>query len=282
MKFKENTDNPFTKVVRAFLVAVAFAGAIWGYGHSTYAQSSADAHYKTPLPPKNPSAWLTTPWTSSDAPYLAMRKEIAAKIKVGLPVKAALAAERQNAIDHPNDFAAQYRWLYAANLASPNGEDFDNQALAAVASLDPCNIAIVARSRWLSIMQTQQNEDHPALQPLGERLLQFHPQDHTVRLHLIYDLCAGRPGPYSVRPLAKALTMAQIWVKEEPSNPASHSTLGYVWDSYYHALGRRRVYAQKAIDEYKQYLRLAKPGDDFRPGAERIVKGLTQNLPTLN
>lgn len=210
------------------------------------------------------------------------RREIVAKIKSGTHIPAVLAEERLNAMEHPKDFAAQTRWLYAAILASPDGEDFDDQALAAVASLDPGNIAIVARSRWLAIMLTQQNEDHPALQPMGERLMKVYPRDRNVRLHLIYDLCAGKPGPTSVKPLARALALAQKWVKEEPSNPSSHSALGYVWETYYHGSGPKHLYAQRAIDEYKEYLRLAPPSDPFRHDAEILVKGFTERLPTIN
>lgn len=279
MEFTKKTRSTIGEAIKVALVLVALAGILWVYGHATYAQS-VEAQYKSPPLPKNPGAWLTTAWTADSTPYVTMRTEINGKAKAGTSVKNILAQERLNAMEHPKDFAAQYRWLVAANLAAPDGENFDGRALAAVASLDPGNIAVVARSRWIAIMLTQQNEDHPALQPLAERLIALNPKDRNVRLHLIYDLCAGRPGPSSVKPLAKALTMAKAWVEEEPSNPSSHSVLAYVWESYYNQ-GNRRIYAQKSIDEFKEYLRLAPPRDEFRQGAEIQVKGLTKRLPTM-
>jgi len=280
MKLTDKTRSTISEAFKAALVLAVFGGGLWLYGRATYT-ASVEASYKAPPSPKDPGAWLTTPWTASDAPYIAMRMEIVAKIKSGTHIPAVLAQERLNAMEHPKDLGPQTRWLYVAVLASPDGENFDHRALPAVASLDPGNIAIVARTRWLAVMLTQQNEDHPALQPLGYRLMKAYPKDRSVRIHLIYDLCAGRPGPASMESVAKASELAQTWVANEPSNPSAHSALGYVWETYYHEPGPKRFYAQKAIDEYKEYLRLAPPGDEFRPGAEILVKGFTKRLPTM-
>lgn len=232
-----------------------------------------NSKYPMGIPPAvKPDAWVAQPWTASDAPFLQIEENVRKQIRAGSSPQAILVAERKNAQEHPLDFAAQFRWLFATTQASGGSDNIEYRAVEAVARQDPGNIRAVARIRFAAGVLLDQNRSHPDLDRVGERLLQTDPRDRWVRGHLIYDLSNS---PAS---LPKAEVMAQAFIVQEPNDAEAHSVLASVYQNLWAVSRHRRIYAEKTIAEYKEFLRLAPPDDPFRHDAEYLVKGFTKRL----
>ena len=244
-------------------------------GQAQLEQGQLNSKYPMGIPPAvKPHAWLAQAWTGDDAPYVRMEEDVCGKIRTGQPVQTVLAQARANALKHPLDFAPQFRWLYATTLAAGDSDNVDYRALEAVARADPGNIRTVACIRFAAGVLIDQNQSHPDLDRIGERLLRADPSDRWVRVHLIYDLANSRPT------LPQARAMAEAFVAEEPTNCRAHSVLGLVYETIWAASGHRRVFAEKAITEYQAFLRLAPPNDPFRHDAQYLVNGFRKRLAT--
>lgn len=61
--------------------------------------------------------WTARSWTASDKPYIAIRKTIDGQVKAGKAPRALVATYRKQALAHPLDAKAQFKWTYAAALA---------------------------------------------------------------------------------------------------------------------------------------------------------------------
>ena len=232
-----------------------------------------NSQYPFGIPPAvPPRAWLTQAWTGNDTPYVRMEEEICGKIRAGQPAQTILAQAQAEATKYPLDFAPQVRWLYASTQAASRTVDIDWRAIDAVAREDPGTIYTVARIRFAAAVMISPNEGHPDLDRLGERLLRANPDDRWVRLHLIYDLSSSRPS------LPKAEIMARAFVTKEPQNASAHSAMAFVDETFWVVSKHRRVYAERAIAEYKAFLRLAPPSDPFRHDAQYLVQGFTRRL----
>lgn len=218
-----------------------------------------------------PGDWIIHAWTGNDAPFLRMKADIQRRIALGQSPNAVLAQERENARQHPADFAAQFRWLYAATQAASDSGDIDYRAIEAVARQDPGNIRGVARIRFAAGVLQGPDGYHPDLVRVGKRLLTADPHDEWVRGHLIYDMANGAA-------LSEAKLLAQNWVKQEPNSLVAHSVLAYVYQNLWAVSHHQRVYAEKAIAEQQAFLRLAPPNDPGRKVATYLIKGFQRRL----
>lgn len=223
-------------------------------------------------PPYRPSSWTWTKesWTGDERPYRTIRDNIDKSIRSGQEnPDALLARHKASAQKQPSDPQALFRWGYAAYWASSKSHGYNEKrekfdgVLEAFAKAPSPHSYEYARLRFLVEAAT-----HPVfpLIPVGERLLERDPQDLSVKYQL-RKLLSWSPSLENKR---RALQYSLEMVRSHPKHPTYHAALGMVYLELWYTT-RDPIHADKAINAYKQYLRLAPPRDEFLEAAKRLI-----------
>ncbi len=247
--------------------------------------------------------WTTKTWTGDDIPYKKIEADVDAEFGPGgnvdgtggaVSVKNIDAKREGNVVTRRRSAALQslkslndrrlvFAWAYAEaeKTFRQNLPFADDSALRALAAVDPMNTYEYTRLRFLLTQYAYQNSDHDDLKALGERLLARRPDDLTVKVAHVYNLCSKR----SVR-FAQAFT--EDWARKEPTNDSPHLLLAFVYQEQMilnkgqaHAdltappnqayIKIAQDYADKSIAEYRAYLKYAAPDAPSRKSAAYLI-----------
>lgn len=252
---------------------------------SCLAQTVPSALSARPEVPRwNEHLWLTAPWTSDGTSYRRIQADIDATIKRGTSPVALADKYRKQALANRLDRQAQFTWAYATQkVFEAHLGPADPYALHMLALMDPTNVRTgvatsvyeYERLRFLLTQEALSNDkNHAEVTPLGRRLLARNPGDEMVRINLIYMLMGYPQG------VSDALRMAQDWVAQDQTNGVRHAALAAVYDAIgAYSRGRNRVAINKAIAEYKEYLRLAPPNHYHRKRVTLLIRALQEEKP---
>jgi hypothetical protein len=222
-----------------------------------------------------PNAQKDLKWTKSDKPYREIKEKIEKEIPYASDPHAFANVYGLAAAARPSDPMAQFAWAcaeYEYRRIDPSRGGVPNDILADMEKADPGDVHEYSRLRFAITQDTHPNAFHPDLAAMGRRLLQYDPKDDFVKINLIYELGKSRES------LPEALRLSKKWVLEEPANPKAHSTLAFVYDTMWdYTKLKEKLYAEKAVIEYKEYLRLAPAGDGFRKQAEHLIQFIQSN-----
>ena len=219
--------------------------------------------------------WVSEKWTGDERPYTAIKGELDAALAGGADIITLVAQYGDKAQAGMMDPKAQFAWAYATQLQEESGRGtVQVRALYSLRRATEADCYPVARLRFLLTQELESNNDHLYLAAVAHRLLKRDPSDRRVRRALIRALCTRPAG------MPEALRLAQGDVERAPEGPGGHVTLAGVYETLYaYSRGRNATYRRRTIEEYKAYLKYAKPDDSFRPQAARLVKVMQTEKP---
>jgi hypothetical protein len=224
------------------------------------------AFSQTPNQPSLPvEAWMTHPWTASDAPYKAIEVSLKTQFANSAdPTCLALPFQKRAEL-HPRDAEIQFTWGLLALMLSqrPGGNIigiYGHGDLARLESADPLNVHEYTRIRFAVDSMLYKDKD---LYIVGNRLLAYNPGDKAVYDDQINALSFNTH-------FDEALRLAQQLVARNPEDASAHTFVGGVYEDMWIHYQDKRC-AQAAMLEYQKYLKLASPNDSFRKMAENLV-----------
>lgn len=235
--------------------------------------------YGKPLlvhPPKDSTSALAMTvgeWIASDRPYKDVESQMAKDFASGKTPQMILQQCQRLAIRHPKDPVAQFAAVIAARgayrVASPGGV-LPYTLVETLAEHDPGNVHEYARFRFCMTEEAGRQLPLRNAEVIGKKLLQYNLKDSLVKINMIYMLCDSNHAQ-------AALPYAQQWVKTEPNNEKAHSSLALVCQDLWFST-KNKSYGRLAVQEFRQFLRTAPPGDGFRERAENSIKVLQEEV----
>lgn len=168
----------------------------------------------------------------------------------------------------------QFRWGYAARKAALSSQPLDRGILVGVAeAMDRAqkvgrpNTYSYARLHFLISSYMFSWPEVPDLVKVGDELLKHKPEDEPVKYQFIQVLQSSK----STADRQRAILYAKQLVAETPQKSDNHISLGSAYQAMWiHT--HKRIYGEKAISEYQNYLRLAPPNSPYRKTADRYIK----------
>lgn len=220
--------------------------------------------------------WLSEPWTGDETHFLTARSETEKLLRNGYDSKALAKKYALRAQKHPTSPLLVFRWglatYYAAQKESDVWEPPYRQALLATLSTVPSpHSREFARMRFL-IESRFLGETY--LKKIGERLLNYNPNDTAVKISIFRVLSViTNPDDSQI-----ALSYARGLIVANPRNPLAYRKLGGV---YYEISIRvnTRANCQAAINAYQSFLKYSKPTDRFYPTAKYLISVLQKTMP---
>ena len=215
-----------------------------------------------------PEPWMIESWTGDNRGYKEIREYISQAISDGQDLGDMVQRRKAVAANKPYDPKAEYDYAYALYRQAIATRPFSPNSLIAVRdALNkgwPPHAYDYTRLRFLveSALFPKQS-----MIAVGERLLQHDPTDESVRKKLFDVLRIST----SIADREKALAHARNIVLTHPEDADAHGDLAGAYLGIW-MLNKSSPYADKAIKEYQQYLRLAPPDAEYRRTAERLIK----------
>ncbi len=259
-------NEKFTRAATASLVIVSLAvAAVCAYGKPTTAHVPENM---TSAPPM-----IVREWTASDLPYKDVENQMAKDFAGGKTPQTISEQYQRLAASRPKDPVAQFAAVIAARGAAREvnpGSILPYTLLETLAKHDPGNVHEYTRLRFCMTEETERQLSLRDTEAIGKKLLQYNPKDNLVKINLIYMLCdAGHA--------QAALPYAREWVKTEPNNPKTYTSLALVYQDLWVAT-KNKSYGRLAVKEFQQFLRVASPGDGFRRRAEHSIQVLQEEV----
>jgi len=234
--------------------------------------------------------WTTQTWTGNNAPYQRIRTEIDQAIARGEDPQELLNQQKGVAQQYSDNPQAQFAWGYVAYKSLPpwhseyeNGKPQKVAALA-LAKLQATDNYDYVRLRFLlppdyhTSDLTQLEAKERLLDSLGQRLLQYAPNDADVKYRLLVidgGILDRNASDLVVK--KRALQYAQELIQEKP-NVSRYRTLpgGIFTTCWSHT--NSATDARAAIASYQDYLLNAPPNEEFRPQAQYLISVLQNAL----
>ena len=215
--------------------------------------------------------WKTTLWTQDNEPYLRTRLAIDKSIAQGQ--KPSILERRYKSAVQKDfyDSKSVFRWAYAAYKVAraQRTKETENLLLEVIKVMDGTIKPRVSDWTRLRFLVGIRSWPDVKLIPVGNRLLKRNPKDNELKYEFI-DLLNSSS---SLTDSRRALAMAQNLVKSDPKKPAYRSALAgaysNLWQRNYNLADSNR-----AIQEYRTYLKMAPPNEPFRKDAEFWIQWL--------
>jgi len=228
---------------------------------------------------KRQYGWATEAWSeNTDKKYQAVRRSIDLQLRQGVPA-AQLAQRFQPTRSQFNNPLIQFRWGYAAYEAM-RASNFQDAAQiqsrlqwAAFTAPTPPRSAEFARLLFLAHCRIG---TYAPIKTLGERLVREFPDDFEVKWLAFHDLKPGR----TIEHRRLALTWAKQLKKQQPKKPGINLLIPSIYDKVW-AVEQTRPAANKAIAEYRTYLRITPRNDPQRAWAEKEIRFIQKFQPFL-
>lgn len=232
-----------------------------------YVQESVAGNNSNPF---YPSSLTSASWKGNNAPYSEARDAVEREIATGqVPGVLALKYKALYRL-HPTNTVALFQWAYATRKAALAAKPFETGKVLEV--LDVMNKDKTPHPYDFVRLQFLLASDvwpSANLKPLGQRLLDYKPNDDSVQYELVVDM----KNSTSLDDKKQAISIAEEIARRKPNDPASHALLGTVYSSFW-TRTKQRSAADKAISEYKIFLQTASADDSFRQGAEQMMQVL--------
>ncbi len=226
------------------------------------------------LPPLG--AWTAEQWTADEHPFLHMKTQVESAVTTSSVPTQLLQKYQEEAQRNPLDAPTQFRWGYCLMRTFTKlteKQKYQHLYLSKVSEAlgrpkSPRSYEY-ARLRFLILRMEKRIS---GLEALGERLLKRDPNDQTVKF-LMVDVLS-----FSIKPGAseRGLKYAQELVNSKPLIPNNYSVLGSAFLARW-MKSKAPSDADKAIDAYKQYLRLAPSDDPWKGRAQSLINTIKED-----
>ena len=214
--------------------------------------------------------WTTDAWDGNDKPYQKARLTIDQATSDHQSLNALLIRYKEQAQRNPEDSFALFRWAYAgyqimlaekSRTAQFHALDGIQEAFYHTPSAHTYNYA-----RMQFLIGEFYTSNHQAV-PVARRLLKVSKNDYQVQ----YCLASIYLNDYVHPKFGEALAICDYLKQLYPAKSSLYTLSGEVYVLRWHQ-ERNPVFAQSVVDNYKKYLQLAPPDDEFRKRAQNIIK----------
>lgn len=231
--------------------------------------------------------WTREAWTADDHPYLLVQANVDKAIEQGQKPDSLLAQCRSEALAHPDDTKALFRWGYAAYRAASQVELPPEQAYlrfetsGSVYSVQSFMMKKYSPSyQYARLLFLLLNFDGPDSRTgdLGKRLLQRNPSDKEVK----YDMLLSRS--WDLNPLVRQRAQQEAEQLAQQGSPDGYRILAGIYlrmftiSKYPHPnIARTQPIADKAIAALRRYVELAPPQSGRRKSAQSQIRDIEQD-----
>lgn len=231
--------------------------------------------------------WTREAWTADDHPYLLVQDNVDSAIAQGQKPETLLARYRGEALAHPDDVKALFRWGYTAYRAASQVEVAPSQAYLRFETPRSINSVqglmmkkYVPSYQYARLLFLLLNFNAPYSQTgdLGERLLQHSPGDKQVK----YDMLVFRSS--DARPAVRQQTRLEAEHLAQQGSPDGYWVLADIYlrmftiSKFPHAdKVRTQPIADKAVAALRRYVQLTPPQSGKRQAAERQIIKIEQD-----
>lgn len=214
--------------------------------------------------------WTTDAWDGNDKPYQQARTMIDQSVDAHHNLVALLGQYKAQAQGRPDDALALFRWAYTGYRIMLLGKSRTAQfhALDGIQEMfyhtPSAHTYNYARIQFL--IGEFYTPNHQAV-PVANRLLKVSKNDYQVQ----YCLASIYLNDYLYPKFGEVLAICDYLKHLYPTKSSLYTLSGEVYVLRWHQ-ERSPVFAQLVVDNYKKYLTLAPPDDEFRKRAQSIIK----------
>lgn len=236
--------------------------------------------------------WTREAWTADDHPYLLIQANVDRVIAQGQNPETLLVQCRGEALAHPGDTKALFRWGYAAYRAALQVELPPEQAYlrfetpGSIYSVQSFMMKKYAPSyQYARLLFLLLNFDGPDSRTgdLGKRLLQRNPNDKEVK----YDMLLSRS--WDLNPLVRQQAQQEAEQLAQQGSPDGYRILAGIYlrmftiSKYPHPdIAKTQPIADKAIAALRRYVQLAPLQSGKRKSAQRQIKDIEQDQARIS
>ncbi len=231
--------------------------------------------------------WTREAWTADDHPYLLVQNNVDNAIAQGQKPETLLVQYRGEALVHPDDTKALFRWGYAAYRDASQVEVAPSQAYLRFETPGSRNSVqglmmkkYVPSYQYARLLFLLLNFNAPDSRTgdLGERLLQRSPNDKQVE----YDMLIFRS--WDSRPAVKQQAQLEAEQLAQQGSAEGYWVLAGIYlrmftiSKFPHAdKARTQPIANKAVAALRRYVQLTPPQSGKRKAAERQIIEIEQD-----
>jgi len=223
--------------------------------------------------------WAKEPFDGDDAPYKAIKREIDALAAKGNDTSKLAALYKNTAQQTPKDAEAQFRWGYAAFLASDYVRHIPankSQVLCGVyvAMGQPKNPQSFEYTRLRFIVGKLYSRygSYRQMNELGIRLLNKAAKDDFALRYFGINALSTKASQQNSEPLERCLKLTLELQKDFPKRTEPIRMLGGINSSLF-AITKKTDFADQALQYYQQYLQILPLGyEEWRKYVERSIK----------
>ena len=214
--------------------------------------------------------WTTDAWDGNDKPYQQARTVIDQSVAAHHNLAALLGQYKAQAQRRPDDSLALFRWAYTgyqtmlvekSRIAQFHALDGIQEMFYHTPSAHTYNYA-----RIQFLIGEFYTPNHQAV-PVAKRLLKVSKNDYQVQ----YCLASIYLNDYVHPNFGEVLAICDYLKRLYPKKSSLYTLSGEAYVLRWHQ-ERNPVFAQSVVDNYKKYLKLAPPDDEFRKRAQSIIK----------
>lgn len=231
--------------------------------------------------------WTREAWTADDHSYLLVQDNVDSAISQGQKPETLLVRYRGEALVHPDDTKALFRWGYTAYRAASQVEVAPSQAYLRFETPGSINTVqglmmkkYVPSYQYARLLFLLLNFDAPDSQTgdLGWRLLKHSPNDKQVE----YDMLVFRSS--DSRPAVRQQARLEAEHLAQQGSPEGYWVLAGIYlrmftiTKFPHAdKARTQPIADKAVAALRRYVQLTPPQSGKRKAAERQIIEIEQD-----
>ena len=215
--------------------------------------------------------WTTDAWDGNDKPYQQARTVIDQSVAAHHNLAALLGQYKAQAQRRPDDSLALFRWSYIAYQVMLSRK---NSRVEQFKALDGVQEAFYhtpsAHTYNYARMQFLTGEfytTHHQAVPVAKRLLKVNNDDYLVNYSLAAIYMEDYVSPNFQQVFAICARLKQLY----PQKASVYALMGEAYVLRWHQ-EKNVAFAQGVVENYRKYLEIAPPDDDFRKRVKSIIK----------